>query len=64
MDARAGLYLIEGNHDLIENGDEFERRVKQSGIPFFLEESAVVTFRGAPVATTRASLDKNLRTEG
>ena len=28
MDARFGLYLIEGNHDLIENGLEFERRVE------------------------------------
>jgi predicted MPP superfamily phosphohydrolase len=49
MEARFGLYLIEGNHDLIENGAEFERRVKQSGIPFLLDESAIVTVRGAPV---------------
>src|SRR5205085_11850999 len=33
MEARSGVYLIEGNHDLIENAAEFERRVKQSGIP-------------------------------
>ena len=49
MEARSGVYLIEGNHDLIENGPEFERRVKQSGIPFLLDESAIVTVRGAPV---------------
>jgi hypothetical protein len=43
------VYLIEGNHDLIENGAEFERRLKQSGIPFLLDESTIVTIRGAPV---------------
>jgi predicted MPP superfamily phosphohydrolase len=49
MEGRSGIYLIEGNHDLIEDGAEFERRVKQSGIPFLLDESAIVTIRGAPV---------------
>jgi hypothetical protein len=49
MEGRFGIYLIEGNHDLIENPAEFERRVKQSGIPFLLDESAMVTVRGAPV---------------
>ncbi len=49
MEARFGLYLIEGNHDLIENGTEFERRVKASRIPFLLDESAIVSVRGAPV---------------
>ena len=49
MEGRSGIYLIEGNHDLIENGSEFERRVKQSGVPFLLDQSAIVTIRGAPV---------------
>ena len=49
IDPRLGLYLIEGNHDLIENGPEFERRVKASGIPFLLDESATVSIRGVPV---------------
>ena len=49
MEARYGSYLIEGNHDLIENGAEFERRAKASGIPFLLDESAIVTVHGAPI---------------
>src|SRR5437763_8795372 len=49
MQARYGIYLIEGNHDLIENGPEFERRVKDSGIPFLLDESIVIKIRGAPL---------------
>ena len=49
MKARFGLCLIEGNHDLIENGAEFERRVKASGIPFLLNESSVLSVRGTPL---------------
>jgi predicted MPP superfamily phosphohydrolase len=49
MQARYGVYLIEGNHDLIENGPEFERRVKNSGIPFLLDESIVIKIRGVPL---------------
>ena len=43
------VYLIEGNHDLIEDGEMFEGRVKASGIPFLLDESAVVSVRGSPI---------------
>lgn len=49
MHGRFGLYMIEGNHDLIENGLEFERRVKLSGVPFLLDESTILSVRGAPV---------------
>ena len=42
MQARLGSYLIEGNHDLIENPGEFERRARSSGIPFLLDQSAVI----------------------
>ena len=49
MQARYGVYLIEGNHDLIENGPEFERRVKNSGIPFLLDESIVIKIRDVPL---------------
>jgi predicted MPP superfamily phosphohydrolase len=49
MEARYGLWMIEGNHDLIENGAEFERRVKASGVPFLLNESGVSQVRGYPV---------------
>jgi predicted MPP superfamily phosphohydrolase len=49
MEARYGLWMIEGNHDLIEDGAEFERRVKAAGIPFLLNESGVSQVRGYPV---------------
>jgi uncharacterized protein len=49
MEARFGLAIIEGNHDLIENPIEFETRVKASGIPFLLDESTIINARGYPV---------------
>jgi uncharacterized protein len=49
MEARFGLAIIEGNHDLIENPSEFETRVKASGIPFLLDESTIIDIRGYPV---------------
>ena len=49
LEARFGLAIIEGNHDLIENPSEFERRVRASGIPFLLDESTIVDVRGFPV---------------
>jgi predicted MPP superfamily phosphohydrolase len=49
MEGRFGLWMIEGNHDLFENGEEFERRVKASGVPLLLNESAVANVRSHPV---------------
>ena len=49
LEARFGLAIIEGNHDLIENPAEFERRVKASGIPFLLDESTIIDVHGVPV---------------
>ncbi len=49
MQGRFGLWMIEGNHDLIENGAEFERRVKASGVPLLLDESQIVPVRNHPV---------------
>lgn len=49
MEARFGLAIIEGNHDLIENPTEFETRVKASKIPFLLDEATIINVRGIPV---------------
>jgi uncharacterized protein len=49
LEARFGLAIIEGNHDLIENPAEFETRVRASGIPFLLDQSTTVSVRGVPV---------------
>ncbi len=49
MPGRFGQCLIEGNHDLFENGREFEARARASGIPFLRDSALRLTVRGQPV---------------
>jgi predicted MPP superfamily phosphohydrolase len=46
MKSRHGLFLCEGNHDLIENEAGFEAAAKQSGLGFLLNENAVISYHG------------------
>lgn len=48
MQSRHGAYLCVGNHDLIEDGAEFIRRVK-ARVPLLVNESRIVPVRGEPV---------------
>jgi predicted MPP superfamily phosphohydrolase len=47
--ARYGLYLCEGNHDLLESRTGFETAAKASGLPFLLNESATLSVKGQRV---------------
>jgi predicted MPP superfamily phosphohydrolase len=49
FDARSGVYMIEGNHDLFQGREAFESKVKASGIPLLVNETAQLTLRGHPV---------------
>lgn len=49
LDARSGVYMIEGNHDLFQGRQAFESRVKNSGIPLMVNETTQLTVRGHPV---------------
>ena len=49
LDARSGVYMIEGNHDLFQGREAFESRVKASGIPLLVNETAQLTVRGHPM---------------
>ena len=49
MPGRYGQWMIEGNHDLFDDGTEFERRVKASGVPFLRDAAAVTMVRDHPV---------------
>jgi predicted MPP superfamily phosphohydrolase len=49
MDSRYGQWMIEGNHDVFQNGDWFRQGVKSAGIPFLWDDSAVATVRGHPI---------------
>jgi predicted MPP superfamily phosphohydrolase len=49
LQGRYGRCQIEGNHDLFEDGPQFEARARASGVPFLRDESLVVEVRGQPV---------------
>ena len=49
MEGRYGVFMVEGNHDLIDDGREFRRVTKASGVPFLLNESVTARVRGADV---------------
>lgn len=49
LDAQAGVYMIEGNHDLFQGREAFESKVKASGIPLLVNETAQLTVRGHPL---------------
>ncbi len=49
LDPKLGLVMIEGNHDLIEDPEEFESRSKAAGLPILLDETRTLTIRGTPV---------------
>jgi predicted MPP superfamily phosphohydrolase len=67
LDSRAGLFLVEGNHDLIENRFAFESGVRRAGLPLLLDEAETVPVRrrmvqvlGTTWGRGQASLDSSL----
>jgi len=49
MQGQFGHFLCEGNHDLIEDRAEFERRALAAGLPLLINRSEEVKVRGTPV---------------
>jgi len=46
MRGKHGLFMCEGNHDLFEDREGFERQVKNAGVPLLLDEAETLTIRG------------------
>ena len=49
MDPRAGLFMCEGNHDLLAAPEAFVQTVRRSGVPILINESQTVRVRGRDV---------------
>jgi predicted MPP superfamily phosphohydrolase len=49
LDAKRGIFLCEGNHDLIDSGPEFRHRTKAAGVPLLVNESEEFRVNGAPL---------------
>ena len=60
MKSRHGLFLCEGNHDLIEDEERFETAAKASGLGFLLHEAVTVKVKGAPVRIAGLRWDEGM----
>jgi predicted MPP superfamily phosphohydrolase len=49
MKSRHGMFICEGNHDLIESRIGFEQGMRNARLPLLLNESAFVLINGQPV---------------
>jgi predicted MPP superfamily phosphohydrolase len=49
LDPRHGLMMVEGNHDLFQDPDGFERHVINAGLPLLLDDTRTLLVRGYPV---------------
>jgi predicted MPP superfamily phosphohydrolase len=47
--AKHGVFLCEGNHDLIENGPAFRRAMLRADLPFLRGETETLTIHGSPL---------------
>jgi hypothetical protein len=46
MNARDGVYMIQGNHDVIQGSDHFNDAVRRRGVNLLVDEAATITARG------------------
>jgi predicted MPP superfamily phosphohydrolase len=49
MQAKSGVFVVEGNHDLFDDPSEFVRSVRDGGIALLRNQAATVQVRGVPV---------------
>jgi hypothetical protein len=48
LDSRDGVYLIQGNHDVVQNPEKFNDAVRRRGVNLLVDEAAIITARGVP----------------
>jgi predicted MPP superfamily phosphohydrolase len=46
LDPRSGLFVVEGNHDLIDDRDGFEIGMRKARMPLLLDQSMITSVRG------------------
>jgi uncharacterized protein len=46
LDPRSGMFIVEGNHDLIDDPLEFHMRMRAARLPLLLDETAMVLLPG------------------
>jgi predicted MPP superfamily phosphohydrolase len=48
LNARDGVFMIQGNHDVIQGPDRFDHAVRRRGINLLVDQAATITARGVP----------------
>jgi predicted MPP superfamily phosphohydrolase len=48
LNARDGVFMIQGNHDVIQGPDHFDHAVRRRGINLLVDQAATITARGVP----------------
>jgi len=48
LDSRDGVYMIQGNHDVIQGPDQFDYAVRRRGVNLLVDEAAIITARRVP----------------
>jgi uncharacterized protein len=48
LDSRDGVYMIQGNHDVAEGSERFDRAVRRRGVKLLTDEAATIHARGTP----------------
>ncbi len=49
LDPGSGMAIIEGNHDLIDDADAFDRGLRAAGLPLLVDDATTVRVRGRRV---------------
>jgi predicted MPP superfamily phosphohydrolase len=49
MDPKGGFYMCEGNHDLFEDADAFDKRTRAAGVPLLVNDALTLKLRGVDV---------------
>jgi predicted MPP superfamily phosphohydrolase len=49
MDAPQGVYMIQGNHDVVEPAWDFNKTVRRRGVNLLVDQIATLTPRGVPI---------------
>jgi predicted MPP superfamily phosphohydrolase len=47
--SKHGLFMCEGNHDLIEDGEVFIQQTRAAGVSLLINQTAIVEIKGEPV---------------
>lgn len=64
LEARDGVYMIEGNHDVIQGADLFDYKVRRRGINLLVDEAVTIRTRRVAVSVAGDAVVRYVVSEG